>query len=58
MINFILILIAIILSPILIICASISAVLIICIMMVIVSAVIKGINELIDYIKDKANKSR
>lgn len=54
MIDFILALIAIILSPLLIICAFISLVLIACIIIAIASMIADGIRELIDGV----NKSR
>lgn len=56
MINFILIMLAIILSPVLIICAFISLVLIVCIIIAIVSIVATSISELIDYVSNMANK--
>lgn len=52
MINFILALIAIILSPLLIICAFISLVLIVCPLIVIVSMIAEGIRKLINSMKE------
>lgn len=56
MINFILMMLAIILSPVLIICAFISLVLIVCIIIAIVNVVVDGISRLADDMRNIFDK--
>lgn len=52
MINFILMLLSVILSPLLIICAFISVILIACIIIAIASLIAESIRKLVEYIKE------